>query len=102
MEAKVKVLSRVQLFATPWTTESMEFSGQNSGKGSLSLLQGIFPTQDQTQVSRIAGRFFTCWTTREAQMRHLFAKTQAVFAAKILIMKENVNRDRGQALAYMK
>jgi len=35
-------------------------------------------------------------------MRHLIAKTQPVFAAKILIMKENVNRDRGQALAYMK
>ena len=34
--------------------------------GSLSLLQGIFPTQDWTQVSRIAGRFFTSWATREA------------------------------------
>ena len=29
--------------------------GQNMGVGSLSLLQGIFPTQ----VSRIAGGFFT-------------------------------------------
>ena len=45
----------------------MEFSGQNTGVGSLSLLQGIFPTQDQTQVSHIAGRFFTSWATREAQ-----------------------------------
>jgi len=26
-------------------TDSMEFSGQNTGVGSLSLLQGIFPTQ---------------------------------------------------------
>jgi len=79
--------------------------GQNTGVGSLSLLQGIFPTQgsdpglphcrrilyqlshqgnprilecvafpfsrgssqprDQTQVSRIAGRFFTSWAIRE-------------------------------------
>ena len=28
----------------------MEFCSQNTGVGSLSLLQGIFPTQDQTQV----------------------------------------------------
>ena len=35
----------VQLFATPWTIQSMEFSRQNTGVGSLSLLQGIFPAQ---------------------------------------------------------
>ena len=33
------LLNHVRLFANPWT------SGQNSGVGSLSLLQGIFPTQ---------------------------------------------------------
>ena len=32
---------------------------KNTGVGSLSLLQGIFLTRDQTQVSHIAGRFFT-------------------------------------------
>ena len=37
--------------------------GQNTGVGSLSLLQGIFPTQ----VSCIAGGFFTSQATREAQ-----------------------------------
>ena len=37
--------------ATPWTIPSMKFSGQNTGVGSLSLLQGIFPAQVQTQVS---------------------------------------------------
>ena len=31
--------------ATPWTIQSMEFSSQNTGVGSLSLLQGIFLTQ---------------------------------------------------------
>ena len=40
--------------------------GQNTGVGSLSLLQGIFPTQG-TQVSPIAGGFFTSWATTEAQ-----------------------------------
>ena len=44
---KWKSLSRVQLFATPWSIYSLGNSpGQNSGVGSLSLLQGIFPTQE--------------------------------------------------------
>ena len=34
----------------------------NTGVGSLSLLQGIFPTQ----VSHIASGFFTSWAIREA------------------------------------
>ena len=45
---------------SPWNSP-----GQNTGVGSHSLLQGIFPTQgssqprDQTQVSGTAGSFFT-------------------------------------------
>ena len=41
---------------SPWNSP-----GQNTGVGSYSLLQGIFPTQ----VSRIAGGFFTDRATRE-------------------------------------
>ena len=37
---KWKSLSHVQLFATLWNSQA-----QNTGVGSLSLLQGIFPTQ---------------------------------------------------------
>ena len=44
-EWKPKSLSPVQLFAIPWSLQSMESPGQNTGVGSLSLLQGIFPTQ---------------------------------------------------------
>ena len=41
-----KSLSPVQLFATPWTLYSLWNSpGQNTGVGSLPLLQGIFLTQ---------------------------------------------------------
>ena len=40
---KVKVAQSVWLFATPWTAWTSP--GQNTGVGSLSLLQGIFPTQ---------------------------------------------------------
>ena len=38
-------LSHVQLFATLWTIQSMEFSRSEYWVGSLFLLQGIFPTQ---------------------------------------------------------
>ena len=41
---------------------------QNTGVGSLSLLQQIFPTQNRTRVSCIAGGFFTKWAIREAQV----------------------------------
>ena len=37
-------LSRVQLFVTPWTIQSMEFSRPEYWSGDF-LLQGIFPTQ---------------------------------------------------------
>ena len=40
----------------PWNS-----SAQNTGVGSLSLLQGIFQPRDRTQVSRMAGGFFTSW-----------------------------------------
>ena len=48
---------------SPWNSP-----GQNTGVGSLSLLQGLFQPRDQTQVSSIAGGFFTSWATREARM----------------------------------
>ena len=44
-QVKWKSLSPVQLFAIPRTIPSMEFPGQNTGMGSRSLLQGIFPNQ---------------------------------------------------------
>ena len=47
---KWKLLSHVQLFVTPWTIQSMEFSRPKYWSRQLyspgdSLLQGIFPTQ---------------------------------------------------------
>ena len=41
---KWKLLSCVWLFVTPRTIQSMEFSRPEYWSGSLSLLQGIFPT----------------------------------------------------------
>ena len=56
---KVKLLCRVQLFATPWTVAyhaplSMGFSSQEYWSGLP------FPSpEDRTQISRIVGRRFT-------------------------------------------
>ena len=47
---------------SPWNSP-----GQNTGEGSLSLPQGIFPTQGLNPVCCIAGGFFTSWATKEAQ-----------------------------------
>ena len=41
---KRKSLTRTRLFATPWTIWNSP--GQNTRVGSLSLLQGIFPSQE--------------------------------------------------------
>ena len=67
MKGKRKSLSPVQLFVTPWTVQSIDSPGQNTGVGRLSLLQGIFPTQVWTQVSHTKSGFFTSWATRGAQ-----------------------------------
>ena len=40
-----KSLSCFWLYVTPWTIQFIHSAGQNTGVGSLSLFQGIFPTQ---------------------------------------------------------
>ena len=67
-QVKVKSLSRVRLFVTPWTgayqvPPSMEFPGKSTGVGCHFLLQGIILTQGSNPVSLIAGRHFTIWAT---------------------------------------
>ena len=42
---KLKLLSRVRLFETPWMYSPWNTPGKNTGVGSHSLLQGIFPSQ---------------------------------------------------------
>ena len=46
---------------SPWNSP-----GWNTGVGSLSHSRGSSQPRAQTQVSRIAGGFFTSWATREA------------------------------------
>ena len=50
VKMKVKLLSHVQLFGTPWTVAHQapplwDSAGKNTGVGCHFLLQGIFPTQ---------------------------------------------------------
>ena len=66
-------LSRVWLFAIPWTIAhqsplSMEFSRQEYWSGQkIPFSRGSSQSMDQTQVSCIAGRFFTVWAYRETK-----------------------------------
>ena len=58
---KVKSLSCVQLFVTPWPTwllRPWDSPGKDTGVGCLFLLQGIFPTQgsDPYLLSLFTGR----------------------------------------------
>ena len=55
----------------PWDSP-----GKNTGVGCHALLQGLFLTQGLKPVSRLAGRFFTSWATREAWYRRTYYKTK--------------------------
>ena len=74
----VQLLSCVWLFVTSWTTACqspvsstvfwslLKFMSIESVMLSNHLIRGSSQPRDQTQVSWIAGRFFTSWATREA------------------------------------
>ena len=64
---KWKSLSRVQLLWPPGLYSPWNSPDQNTEVGSLYLIQGSSQPRDRTQVSYIAGGFFTSWATREAQ-----------------------------------
>jgi len=54
-------------YSPPGSSVHEDSPGKNIGVGRPAFFQGIFPTQGSNQVSRIAGKFFTSWATREAQ-----------------------------------
>ena len=57
-----KLLSYVWVFVTPYSPWSSP--GQNTGVGSHFFSRGSSQPRDRTQVSHIAGGFFTSWATR--------------------------------------
>ena len=64
--SSVQSLSRVWLFATPWTVHGI-LQVRTLEWVAFPFSRGSSQPRDQTQVSRIAGRFFTSWATREAK-----------------------------------
>ena len=60
---KWKSLSCVRLFVTPWTVIHARILGWVD----FPFSRGSSQTKDRTQVSHIAGGFFTSWVTRKAQ-----------------------------------
>ena len=65
-----KSLSSVQLFATLWTTVHGILQARILEWVAFPFSRGSSQRRDQTQVSHIAGGFFTWWVTREAQEVH--------------------------------
>ena len=64
---KWKSLSRVRLFATPWTIQSPGILQARILEWVAFLFsRGSSQPRDGTQVSHIAGEFFTSWATGEA------------------------------------
>ena len=65
---KWKLLSCVQLFATPMDyTVHRIFQARMLEWVAFPFSRESSQPRDQTQVSRIAGGFFTSWATREAR-----------------------------------
>ena len=68
-KVKVKLLSHVWLFATPWSLPGSSLHGTVQARVldwvAMPSSRGSSPARDQTRVSHIAGRCFTFWATRE-------------------------------------
>ena len=62
---KWKLLSPVRLFATPWTVHEILWA-RILERVAFPFSRESSQPRDRTQVSRIAGRFFTSWATRVA------------------------------------
>ena len=71
---EVKLLSRVRVFATPWTVACQSppsmgfFQALIMAWATISFSRGSSQSRDRTRVSHIAGRLFTIWATREVSV----------------------------------
>ena len=63
---KLKVAESCLTFVTPWNTVHGILQAKILEWVAFPFSSGSSQSRDQTQVSRIAGRFFTTWATREA------------------------------------
>ena len=63
---RTRVSRIVDRFFTSWARRE----AQETGMGSLYVLQGIFPAQELNRDLLTAGRFFTSWAMKEVQEPH--------------------------------
>ena len=77
---KWKSLSGVWLFATPWTTQILR--ARILEWVAFPFSRGSSQHKDWTQVSRIGGRFFTSWATREAHESWFASKWTGFWRSK--------------------
>ena len=66
--------------------------GQNTGVGSLALLQGIFPTQGSNPGSSIAGIFFFFFKPSEPPGKPQNAETGSLFLLQWLFPTQELNQ----------
>ena len=84
----------------PWESPS-----KNDGVGCYFLLQGIFPTRDQTWVSCvscIAGRFFNTWAPGEALGFGVVWDWGQKLTSHVLQFSIQVSKNKGQQLLQFK
>ena len=92
---KVKSLSHVQLFVTPWTVSlpcsSVRWILQARILEwvAISFCRRSSQSRDQTPVSHIAGRRFTIWATYDQPRQHI-KKPRHYFTTKVCLVKAMV------------
>ena len=89
----VKSLSRVRLFATPWTVARQAplsmgfFQALRLEWVAISFSMGSSQSRDRTRVSCIAGRRFIFWATREdPALPSRFFTTSAICKAHAILL----------------
>ena len=70
MKVKMKIAQSCQLFANPWTVHGI-LQARILEWVAFPFSRGSSQPRDRTQVSRIAGGFFTSWAIREALNLHI-------------------------------
>ena len=82
---KWRSLSHVWLFETPWTIQSMEFWGQNTGVGSRSIL----PSREKRELSRaVRGRMWHWANIPEQYLvpQHVLVNKYGLWSASHMLM----------------
>ena len=92
---KWKPLSCVPLFATPWNTVYGILQARILEWVAFPFSRGSSQPRDQTQISRIAGRFFTSWDTRASLRAQLVKNPPAVQETPVWFLGEEDPLEKG-------